>query len=387
MTSEDRSKAATRGLEGVVATSTAICKVEDRNLVYRGYPIDELVPKAEYEEVAYLLLNGDLPTKDQLRDFKAELIKHRTLSPFLRNILQEMSESGTAMDVLRTVASASAVEDPAEGDNSPEAEYRKAIRLTAKLPTILASYIRRRRGEQPKPPDPSLGHAANFAHMAGLDEAHPRAAEVLNACFILQAEHGLNASTFTARIVAATEADTHAAVTAAFGALKGPLHGGATDGTMRMLDEIGSPDHVETFVDKAIERKYKFSGFGHRVYLTEDPRAKHLRRFAMELAKDWKGKPYFEIQDRLAKAIAERRPKMSPGAAAKVNVVNVDYYAATTYTFLGIPADLGTSIFALGRIAGWAAHIMEQHGDNRLIRPESEYTGPSEKRYIPIAER
>ncbi|HUG06033.1 MAG: citrate/2-methylcitrate synthase [Chloroflexota bacterium] len=387
MTDESRSKVATRGLEGVVATTTAICKVEDNSLVYRGYPIDELATKAEYEEVAYLLLNGDLPTKEQLRGFQADLVKHRTLSPFLRQILQEMSESGTAMDVLRTVASASALEDPAEGDNSPEAEYRKAIRLTAKLPTILASYMRRRRGEQPIPPDPSLGHAANFARMAGVDEGRPRAAEILNTCFILQAEHGLNASTFTARVVAGTNADMHAAVTAAFGALKGPLHGGATDGTMKMLDEIGSPDHVETFVDKAIEQKYKFSGFGHRVYLTEDPRAKHLRRFAMELAKDWKGKPYFETQERLAKAIAARRPKMSPSVAAKVNVVNVDYYAATTYTFLGIPADLGTSIFALGRIAGWCAHIMEQHGDNRLIRPESEYTGPSGKRYIPIAER
>jgi citrate synthase len=154
-----------------------------------------------------------------------------------------------------------------------------------------------------------------------------------------------------------------------------------------MLDEIGSPDHVDAFVDKAIERKYKFSGFGHRVYKTEDPRAKHLRRFASELSRSWQGPPYFEIQDRLVRAIAERRPKMSPGAAEKVNVVNVDYFAATTYTFLGIPADLGTSIFALGRIAGWCAHIMEQHGDNRLIRPESQYTGPTGKRWIPLAER
>jgi len=170
VTDESRAKVATRGLEGVVATTTAICKVEDNSLVYRGYSIDELATKAEYEEVAYLLLNGDLPTKEQLRDFKAELVKHRTLSPFLRKILQEMSESGTAMDVLRTVASASAVEDPAEGDNSPEAEYRKAIRLTAKLPTILATYMRRRRGEQPVPPDPSLDHAANFARMAGVDD-------------------------------------------------------------------------------------------------------------------------------------------------------------------------------------------------------------------------
>ena len=373
-----------KGLEGVVATTTAICRVEDNSLIYRGYPIEELV-KADYEEVAYLLLNGDLPNKTELRDFKAELTKHRALSPLLREILQEISESGTAMDVMRTVVSAASTEDPAEGDNSREAEYQKAVRLTAKMPTILAAYMRRRKGQQPVPPDAALGHAANFARMAGLE--HPRAAEILNTCFILQAEHGLNASTFTARVVAGTNADMHAAVTAAFGALKGPLHGGATDGTMKMLEEIGTPDHVEAFVDQAIAKKYKFSGFGHRVYKTEDPRAKFLKKFAGELQKEWKGPRFFDIQEKLGAVIAERKPKMSPAAQEKVNVINVDYYAATTYTFLGIPADLGTSIFAVGRIAGWCAHIMEQHGDNRLIRPESEYTGPLGKRFIPIAER
>ena len=383
----EREKVALRGLEGVVATTTAISSVSDNFLQYRGYRIEELVGKAEYEEVAYLLLNGDLPNKNELRDFKAELTKHRTLSPFLREILRQMSESGTPMDVLRTVISASAVEDPGEGDNSHEAEYRKAIRLTAKLPTVLATYIRRRRGEQPVTPDPTLGHAANFARMAGLDEAHPRAAEILNACFILQAEHGLNASTFAARITAATLADMHAAVTAGLSALKGPLHGGATDGTMKMLDEIGTTEHVDTWVAKAVASKYKFSGFGHRVYKTEDPRAKFLRKFAQDLARDWKGPKYFDIQEALVAAIAKARPSMSPAAAEKVNIVNVDYYAATTYTFPGIPADLGTSIFAVGRMAGWCAHIMEQHGDNRLIRPESEYTGPTGKRWVPIAER
>ena len=376
----DRERVAPRGLEGVVATTTAICSVEDGKLQYRGYRIEELAGKAEYEEVAYLLLNGDLPNKEQLREFKAELTKHRTLSPFLRNILQEMSESGTAMDVLRTVVSASAMEDPAEGDNTHDAEYRKSIRLTAKLPTILATYIRRRRGEQPIPPDPTLGHAANFARMAGLDEAHPRAAEILNTCFILQAEHGLNASTFAARITAATLADMHAAVTAALGALKGPLHGGATDGTMRMLDEIGSVDRVAAFVEKGFASKYKFPGFGHRVYLTVDPRAKFLRSFAQELSQGASVKnlpPYFAIQEKLVEEINRRR--QFP--------VNVDFFAATTYTYLGIPADLGTSIFAIGRMAGWCAHIMEQHGDNRLIRPESEYTGPTGKRWVPLAER
>ncbi len=386
--SQERTAAAPRGLEGVVATTTAISEVKDGHLQYRGYRIEELAGKAEYEEVAYLLLNGALPNKDQLREFKAELIKHRTLSPFLRQILAEMSESGTPMDVLRTVVSASALEDPAEGDNSHDAEYAKSIRLTAKLPTILANYIRRRRGEQPIPPDTKLGHAANFANMAFGEGGHPRAAEVLNTCFILQAEHGLNASTFAARITAATLADMHAAVTAAFSALKGPLHGGATDGTMRMLDEIGSPDRVESFVERGLETKYNFSGFGHRVYQTDDPRAKYLHRFAKELSLDAKNMPpYVEIQERLAQAIADRRPKMKPSVAAKLNVVNVDYYAATTYTYLGLPADLGTSLFAIGRMAGWCAHVMEQHADNRLIRPESEYTGPNGKRWVPLAER
>jgi citrate synthase len=384
---EAAQQAGVRGLEGIVATTTAIGLVQDNRLIYRGYNIDDLVAHAEYEEVAYLLLNGEVPDRTQLRDFKAELAKHRALSPFLRDLLAEMSEHAGAMDVLRTAVSATAGEDPEESDSSQEAEHRKSIRLTAKLPTILAAYIRRRRGEQPIPPEPSLGHAANFAHMTWGEKAHPRAAEILNAAMIIQAEHGLNASTFVARVTASTNADMHAAVTAAFGALKGPLHGGATDGTMRMLEEIGSPEHVETWVDQKIAQKYKFAGFGHRVYKTEDPRAKHLRRFAQELSREWKGPKYFEIQDRLVRAIAERRPRMSPAAAEKVNVVNVDFFAATTYTFLGIPADLGTSIFALGRIAGWCAHITEQHGDNRLIRPESEYTGPLGKTWVPIAER
>jgi citrate synthase len=375
------------GLEGVVAVRTDISTVADKQLTYRGYSIDELAAKAEYEEVAYLLLFGELPNKLELRDFKAELSKHRSLSPVLRDILKEASENASPMDVLRTIVSASSFEDPDEGDNSPEAERSKAVRLVAKMPTILAAYIRRRKGQQPIPPDPALGHAANFAHMTWNDKADPRAAAVLNTCFILQAEHGLNASTFVARVTASTNADLHAAVTAALGALKGPLHGGATDGTMKMLDEIGTPEHTAAWVQRAIENKYKFSGFGHRVYKTLDPRAPILRKFASDLSKDWTGPKYFEIQERLADEIAKQRPTMSPAAAEKVNVVNVDYYAATTYTFLGIPADLGTSIFAVGRMAGWCAHVIEQHAHNRLIRPESEYTGPTGKKWIPLAER
>ena len=374
----DGQTTAPRGLEGVVAASTSICLVEDGNLLYRGYPIAELARNAHFEEVAYLLLNGELPDEAELRAFADELGENRALSPLLASILAETA-AGTAMDVLRTVVSASAVEDPDEGDNSPAAEHRKAIRLVARMPAILAAYIRRRRGEEPVEADPSLGHADDFVRMAGLDGSHPRAAEILNTCFILQAEHGLNASTFAARITAATLADMHAAVTAALGALKGPLHGGATDGTMRMLDEIGSPERVPEFVEQGFARRFKFPGFGHRVYVTLDPRAPILREFARQLSEtNGDGAPpYFEIQERLVEEVNARR--RFP--------VNVDYYAATTYTYLGIPADLGTSIFAIGRMAGWCAHIIEQHGDNRLIRPESEYTGPAGKRWLPLAER
>ena len=375
------------GLEGIVATRTAVCKVADGELIYRGYHINELAGKAEYEEVAYLLLHGELPSKEQLREFKAELVKNRQISPLLRDLMKDMSENGTPMDVLRTVISATSLEDPSEGDNSPEADLRKAIRLTAKMPTVLAAYIRRRKGLQPIPPEQSLGHAANFAHMALGDKAHPHAAEVLNACFILQAEHGLNASTFTARVVASTDADMHAAVTAALGALKGPLHGGATDGTMRMIEEIGKPERAADWVAHAIENKVKISGFGHRVYKTHDPRADHLRRFAEVLAKEWDGPKYFEIQEAVAEAVARQRATAKESVRSKLGVVNVDYYAATTYTYLGIAADLGTSLFAVGRIAGWSAHIMEQHAHNRIIRPESEYTGPTGKRWVPLAER
>jgi citrate synthase len=368
-----------RGLQGVVAASTALSLVEDGNLQYRGYAIEDLVGNAQYEEVAYLILNGELPDEDQLEGFRRELAENRPLSPFLLDLLQEMA-GGSAMDVLRTVVSASAVEDPDEGDNSRECEYRKSIRLVARMPTLLAGYIRKRAGEQPVAPNPELGHADDFVRMAGLEGSHPRAGEILNACFILQAEHGLNASTFAARITAATLADMHAAVTAALGALKGPLHGGATDGTMEMLDQVGSVDRVPEFVERGFEEKYKFPGFGHRVYVTRDPRAPVLREFARSLSTGDAAKgmpPYFDIQERLVEEVNRRRQLP----------VNVDYYAATTYTYLGIPADLGTSIFAIGRMAGWCAHVMEQHADNRLIRPESEYTGPTGRRWVALSER
>ncbi len=383
MTESAAAALAPRGLEDVVAGTTAISYVgREGVLLYRGYDIDDLAEHASYEEVAHLLLVGHLPDRDELRRFSEALTRERALSPLLQRLLTDTSRHGSPMDVLRTVVSASSTEDPDEGDNAPEPGLRKSIRLTAKVPTILASYMRLRKGQQPIPPDPSLGHAANFAHMAFGDKALPDAAKILNVAFILQADHGFNASTFTARVVASTTADMHAAITAAFAALKGPLHGGATDGTMRMLEEIGNPARTEQWLRERFEQKgYRIPGFGHRVYKVSDPRAKHLHRFARHLADRTGSSDFVDIQERLVKLAPQfiRNPNY--------RFPNVDFFAATTYYLLGIDADLGTSIFAIGRIAGWCAHVMEQHGDNRIIRPESEYVGPRGLRYVPLDSR
>jgi citrate synthase len=286
------------------------------------------------------------------------------------------------MDAMRTVVSASSREDADEGDNSHQANLRKSVRLVAKMPTIVAAYMRRRRRQEPIAPDPKKSHAENFAWMAFGDRAVTDASSILNVAFILQADHGFNASTFTARVVAGTNADMHAAITAALAALKGPLHGGATDGTMRQLQEIGTPDRAEAYVQRLFASKGKLSGWGHRVYKEFDPRAKHLHRMARELASRSSNGTLVEIQERLQEIV----PRLWHGHSVKL-FPNVDYYAATTYNLLGIDPDLGTSIFAIGRMAGWCAHVTEQHDDNRLIRPESEYTGAHGLRYVPIDQR
>ncbi len=374
---------AARGLQDVVAGSTAISYVGHEGvLLYRGCDIDDLATHASYEEVAHLLLVGHLPNRSELDAFSDALRAERELSSFLQRLTADLSGSGQPMDVLRTVVSASASEDADEGDNSAEANLRKAVRLTAKIPTIFASYVRQREGKRPIAPDRSLGHAANLAHMLFGDDAPPEASKVLNVALILQADHGFNASTFTARVVASTTADLHAAITAALGALKGPLHGGATDGTMRMLQEVGSPDRVDDWLRRGFEQKgFRVPGFGHRAYRSFDPRAKHFYRFARELADRTGNTTFVDIQERLLQLAP---PLISnPG----YRFANVDFFAATTYNLLDISADLGTSVFACGRMAGWCAHVMEQHADNRIIRPESEYTGPRDLKYVPLDRR
>lgn len=378
----ERAAVATRGLQDVVAGTTAISMVDPAgSLVYRGYDIDDLAERATYEEVAYLLLVGALPRRGELAGFAESLAKERALSPFLLRLVDEM-KSATPMDAMRTVVSASALEDPDEGDNSHAANLRKSLRLVARMPTIVAAYMRRRRGKDPIAPDPRRGHAENFGWMAFGDRAEKDASKILNVAFILQADHGFNASTFTARVVAGTNADMHAAISAALAALKGPLHGGATDGTMKQLKEIGSPDRAEGYVRQLFAKKGKLSGWGHRVYKEFDPRAKHLHRMARELAGRSANGVLVDIQERLQEIV----PRLWQGHSVKL-FPNVDYFAATTYNLLGIDADLGTSIFAIGRMAGWCAHVAEQHDDNRLIRPESEYVGARGLRYVPIDQR
>jgi citrate synthase len=378
----ERAPVATRGLQDIVAGTTAISMVDPAGaLLYRGYDIDDLAEHASYEEVAYLLLMGELPRPEALARFSESMAKERALSPFLLQLVDEM-KGATPMDAMRTVVSASALEDPDEGDNSHAANLRKAMRLVAKMPTVVAAYMRRRKGQEAIAPDPRTSHAENFAAMAFGDRATRDAARILNVAFILQADHGFNASTFTARVVAGTNADMHAAISAALAALKGPLHGGATDGTMKQLQEIRSPDRAEAYVEQLFARKGKLSGWGHRVYKEFDPRAKHLRRMARELASRSPNGRLVEIQERLQEIV----PRLWQGHSVKL-FPNVDYYAATTYNLLGIDADLGTSIFAIGRMAGWCAHVTEQHDDNRLIRPESEYTGARGLRYVPIDQR
>jgi citrate synthase len=281
------------------------------------------------------------------------------------------------MSMLRTSISAASAYDPDGWDQSEEANYRKAIRLIAITPTLISSYHRHRTGEDPLPPNPKLPHAANFLYMLTGEEPDQESARALDITFVLYADHTMNASTFTARVIASTLSDMHSAITGAIAALKGPLHGGANEESFRMLEEIGDEDRAEAYVKGRLAKKQKIMGFGHRVYKTEDPRATHLRRLARELGERAGDTKWYEISARVEKVVMEEKG-LYP---------NVDFYAASVYHSLGVPTDLMTPIFALARMAGWTAHVREQYADNRLIRPESEYIGPRDQHYVPIEER
>ncbi|MGC1781907.1 MAG: citrate synthase [Acidobacteriaceae bacterium] len=373
--------AVARGLEGIVAAHSGICWIDGDAgvLAYRGIDIHELAEKSNFAETAYLLWFGSLPTEKQLADFRKHLAEGRTLPPEIVESMRAFPRHATPMEVLRTTVSALSMYDADETDNSHDANVRKSYRLTSQIAMIVAAYDRVRKGKPIVAPDPSLSHAANFLWMLNGEKPSATAERALDVALILHADHELNASTFAARVIAATLSDMHSAITGAIGALKGPLHGGANEAVMRILFEIDKEgaDPVE-YVRQMLADKKKISGFGHRVYHTEDPRATHLRRMSEDLGRASGNPKWFEMS---------RKIELFVNKEKKLNA-NVDFYSASTYTTLGIDVDLFTPIFAVSRIAGWAAHVIEQHDDNRLIRPRAEYNGPEyPAKYVPIEKR
>ncbi len=370
-----------KGLEGVVAANSGICWIDGEAgvLAYRGIDIHELAEHSTFEETTYLLWNGILPNELALREFQSQLTLARSIDQRIVDMLRAFPATATPMEVLRTAVSALSFYDADEKDNSHDANVRKSYNLTAQIAMLVAIYDRLRKGKEIVPPDRSLNHAANFLWMLNGEMPSETATRTLDLALVLHADHELNASTFAARVIAATLADVHSAVTGAIGALKGPLHGGANEGVMRLLltiDKAGA-DPVE-YVRNMLAAKQKISGFGHRVYKTEDPRATHLRKMSEQLGRDAGMPKWYEMS---------RAIELYINADKKLNA-NVDFYSASTYATLGIDIDLYTPIFAISRIAGWAAHIIEQLDDNRLIRPRAEYIGPEyPSPYIPIEER
>ena len=370
-----------RGLEGIVAAHSGICWIDGDAgvLAYRGIDIRELAEKSTFAETAYLLWFGALPKKSELAEFSRQLVDGRVLPPEILRMLGTFPKHAMPMEVLRTVVSALSLYDADEKDNSHDANVRKSFRLTSQIAMVVAAYDRIRKGKPVVQPDPSLTHAANFLWMLNGEKPSATAERALDVALILHADHELNASTFAARVIAATLSDMHSAITGAIGALKGPLHGGANEAVMRILFEIDKEgaDPVE-YVRQMLADKKKISGFGHRVYHTEDPRATHLRRMSEDLGRSSGNPKWFEMSRQIELFVKKEK---------NLNA-NVDFYSASTYTTLGIDVDLFTPIFAISRIAGWAAHVIEQLDDNRLIRPRAEYNGPAyPAKYVPIESR
>ena len=379
MAADERPKA---GLEDVVAATSSICYLDgDRGvLAYYGYDIHDLARGATFEEVCYLLWHGRLPQRAELGDLQSQLVAGRQLEePILRLMKQLPASEG--MDSLRTLTSALGQYDRDAADSSPQANYRKAVRLTAQIASLVATYGRMQQGSGPIQPDPGLGHAANFLYMLTGNRPSALSTRAFDIALVLHADHELNASTFAARVAAATLTDLHSAIVGAIGTLKGPLHGGANADVMRLLIEIGqdaTPERIDDAIRSKLARKVKIPGFGHRVYRTEDPRATHLRRMSKELGERAGNTRWFEMSQRIEQLVTGEK-KLYP---------NVDFYSASTYYTLGIPIDLFTPIFAVSRVSGWTAHCLEQYANNRLIRPRTDYIGPTyPQTFLTVADR
>ncbi|MEE8346015.1 MAG: citrate/2-methylcitrate synthase [Dehalococcoidia bacterium] len=380
MTESTTTQPIARGLRSVVIDKTSLCLIdgETGRLQYRGYSIHDLAEQSTFEEVTYLLWHGRLPSPSEMERFDAALRDARTLPDGVIEVIRRV-RTAHPMDALRTAVSALSAFDPDVQDASTEATLRKAVRLTAQAPTIVAAHHRIRCGDEPVPPDQNLSLAANFLHMLHGEKPEPEAARALDLDLILHADHGSNASSFAARVTASTLADLHAAVVSAIGALKGPRHGGAAEAVMKLAQEIGEPEHAKAFITRKREQGEKIMGFGHRVYRVEDPRARHMRDRARELGEKMGQPKWFRILTAIQEA-------MAPLAANGINV-NVDFYAGAVYYLLGIPEDMFVPIFAIGRMPGWVAQVLEQWQDNTLIRPLLQYEGPEDLEYVPIDRR
>jgi citrate synthase len=367
------------GLEGVVATSSKICFIDGNEgiLSYFGYNIHTLADHATFEEVIYLLWHGRLPNRRELDELKSDLVAERELPQPVSDFLKSVPQ-GAPMDVLRTAVSMLSLYDPLAADNSEQANKKKAVKLMARVATIVTSFNSFRCGKSVVPGDPNLGYAANFLYTLTGKRPDDVMERVFDVALILHADHELNASTFAARVTAATLSDIYSAVTSAIGALKGPLHGGANEAVIRMLLSTKSPDEAVAKVQEDLSKKIKIPGFGHRVYRVLDPRAIHLKKMSEELGRRTGHMELYEKSSRVERAMHELK-----GLNA-----NVDFYSASTYYSLGIPVDLFTPIFAVSRMSGWTAHILEQYSNNRLIRPRAEYEGvPNGREWVPIEAR
>ena len=368
-----------KGLEGVVAATTKLSSVRglDGELIYRGYNINELAGNATYEEVVHLLHRGKLPNEAELASLKAELAAARDLPSGVMDIIRQLPKEASPMRAIRTVVSALACYEPPEGQESLEEQTKRAIKLIAQVPVITAYFHLARQDKPLLDSDPSLGEAANFLYLIDGKKPIEEKEKTIDMCYILHADHGMNASTFSARVTIATLSGMYSAITSAIGTLKGPLHGGANEGVIKMLQEIGSLDKVDDFVDDCLKNKKKIMGIGHRVYKVLDPRAPHLQRMAQQLGAKLGETKWLDMSERIAE-IMLREKNLYP---------NVDFYSATVYYSLGIPTDLFTPLFAISRTSGWTAHVLEQLADNRLIRPRGVYDGPDNLKFQPISER
>ncbi len=369
-----------RGLKGVYFDRSRVCYIDGRvgELRYRGYSIHDLAQHSTFEETCYLLLKGELPNRAQLAAFAGELKAARTLPEAVVDVIRTI-KAAHPMDVLRTGVSALATFDPETADKSPEATLRKGMRLTAQVPMLIAAHEHIRNGREPVAPDPRLGHAANFLYMLKGKAPSADAARLMDMDMVLHAEHGSNASSFAARVVAGTDADLHGAITAAVAALSGPAHGGAAENVMRMAQEIGDASRAAEYVKSKRANGEPVMGFGHRVYRAEDPRARHMRAGVEKLSREMGQPQWYQILEAVVAA-------MKPYARHGVNV-NVDFYAGVVYFLNGIAEDLFVPIFAVGRVPGWTVQVLEQIENNILIRPLTEYTGPGARDYVPIDAR